>query len=721
VITRLRRAGLATLAAVLVMLGAPIGPASAQSAGRVRIDLDQLAPRVVDATTQTVTVSGKITNTGDRRVDRIAVRLQRGEPLENESQLRGALDQPQQTGAVTRPTVSSTFQDVATSTLQAGETSQFELTVSLGADRNALKIDKPGIYPLVLNVNGVPDFGSTERIGAVSMLLPVLAVPGGAAVPPPADPSRIGMLWPLVDEQPRMVETPIGGGKLIFADDALGESLTGGRLFALLNAVQSAATADNTVLRSLCFAIDADLIATVAAMTNGYQVHAGDGRLVDGKSRDAARLWLSAVQELTRGQCVIALPLADADLAALSRSGSVELRAAAIAEATATIETTLGVKPLPGVVWPDGGTLDQRTLTDLSSGRRTTVLADAGRLQQVTGVTPFTLGPVTRAIPYDPLVASSLTPRTAVESGIRTSTLQNGLATLVFRGAFHPVPGQTVLIAPPRRWSASLADLRVFLQTFQTLQSAGYARPLNLPTLVDGADQGAAGALDYSARDSAAEIPAPITAEIGRLDAVRRELIANVFAKDDTVLLDPAELLAPVQRGLIRASSTAWRAQPERASTAVREVSGQLDSMLSQVTVTNPGIPLSLASSESPIPVYTTNGLPVTVLAKVNISQLPGLRPVRTTYVQVPANRAIIQYQPVDVSRAGLFTVDVWLTTKSGTPLGDTSQVKLNSTSYGSITVAVTGTAAGALVLLVALRLIRRLRARRAVAAENDL
>ncbi|CRK60691.1 probable secreted protein [Alloactinosynnema sp. L-07] len=713
-ITRLRRAGLATLAAVLVVLGAPPGSASAQASGRIRIDLDQLTPRVVETTTQTITVSGKITNTGDRRIDRITVRLQRGDPLTTETALRGALDQPQQTTAVTKPSATTpTFQDVAAD-LRSGETTGFTLTVPLGV----LKIDSPGVYPVAVNFNGVPDYGTTERIGALSALLPVLSVPGGTPVAPPADPSSIGLLWPLIDDQPRQIDIPIDGGQPIFAEDGLAESLSRGRLLGLLG---TAASADSSVLQSLCFAIDPDLIATVKAMSDGYQVRGPDGSVGAGTGQEVAKLWLSRLRELVKGRCVIAMPFADADLVALSRSDTVDLQTVAMSAAS-TLEQTLGVKPLPGVVWPERGTLDQRTLTDLANARRTTVLADTSRLVRATGSAPYSLGSdALRAVGYDPLVESSLAPRVAVESGVRTASVQNGLATLVFRGVFQANPAKTVLIAPPRRWGVSVADLRVFLQTLQALYASGHAKPLSLTDLVGGTTLGAAGGLDYSPQDSAEEIPAPVTAEVARINTVQRELIKNVFSEDDTVGLDPAVLLTPITNGLLRATSTAWRDTPARASAAVGAVDNQLTSLLARVTISDPGIPLALASSESPIPVFVTNGLPVTVRAKINVGDTPGLRPQQTIYVRIPARHPSSHYIPVEVTRAGRFTVDVWLTTESGTVLGQTSRVKLNSTSYGSITLAVTGIAAGALVLLVGLRVVRRIRSRRAAAAADEL
>jgi uncharacterized membrane-anchored protein len=63
---------------------------------------------------------------------------------------------------------------------------------------------------------------------------------------------------------------------------------------------------------------------------------------------------------------------------------------------------------------------------------------------------------------------------------------------------------------------------------------------------------------------------------------------------------------------------------------------------------------------------------------------------------------------PAELLRAGKFTVDVQLATPGGTSLGTTSRFEISSTSYGTITVAVTGVAGGVLVLLAGRRIYRR-------------
>ncbi|MCA1655319.1 MAG: hypothetical protein LC635_02440, partial [Pseudonocardiaceae bacterium] len=81
------RAGAALLASgfLMIVIAAVSAPlASAQPVGQpvppvagaqslMELEIDQLIPRLVTAATPTVTVTGTVTNTGDRRVDNIQV------------------------------------------------------------------------------------------------------------------------------------------------------------------------------------------------------------------------------------------------------------------------------------------------------------------------------------------------------------------------------------------------------------------------------------------------------------------------------------------------------------------------------------------------------------------------------------------------------------------------------------------------------------------------
>ncbi|HEX6359741.1 DUF6049 family protein [Actinophytocola sp.] len=726
--TRGWRLAAATLAAALFGLSAPIAaPATAQqpigqpvpsvtgAQSLLELTVTELSPRVVTSATTSITVKGRVANTGDRRIDQIRVRLQRGDAVDSDKALRDI--QGQNTDAAT-----GVFQEVS-KTLQPGDNANLEVTIPIrGADKT-LKIDEPGVYPLLVNVNGQPDYGNPARLAAVSIALPVMSVPGGPDATPKTAPPALTLLWPLLDEQPRRL--PTTDGKTVLADDELADSLTvGGRLFNLVNSVRTATEASDELLRSVCFAVDPDLLETVAKMTQGYQVRLSGGQLVAGKGAQAATDWLGRVRDLTNGHCVIAVPYADADLVALSRAGAVDLEQLSLT-GSSIVAKQLSVEPLAGVYWPTGGSFDERTLIDLANVSPATILADPAHLEQVEGRAPYavngtqTANPV-RALPVDSLVSDALTRPASATPTIdgravpdTGTSVQTGLAALAYRAAFDERVGGEVLIAPPRRWLASNAELEQFLLLARQLFDGGFASPLPLDQAVNSPNGGTTGDIAFTPQDNAQEIPTQVTAEVMRINATRRDML-DAMADDNTSNVDPNDLLAPIQYGLLRGVSTAWRGRVQDADKAVDQAEAQLDALRDMVVVNNPGRPLSFASGDSPIPVGIYNGLPVTIVVRINLSSVPGLHPESVQNIRIPPFSRNQRYIPAEVSRSGRFSVDVKLTTPGGTSLGAPVRLELNSTSYGIISVAVTGTAGVVLVLLAGFRIFRRVKAARA-------
>jgi hypothetical protein len=724
--TRGWRAGAALLASALLALSAPLSaPASsAQPIGQpvspgaggqsfLSLEVDRLTPRVITSATQQVTVTGKVTNTGDRRIDAIRVRLQRGEAVDSDRRLRELRNQATDAAV-------GAFQDVSES-LQRGDSANFSVTIPVRGVARSLLIDDPGVYPLLVNVNGRPDYSEQARLAAASIALPVLSVPGGPQARPKSTPPQVTILWPLLDERPRQLLAT--DGRTLLADDELADSLSvGGRLFSLVNAVRTATAGNAALLGSICFAVDPDLLDTVSKMTEGYRVRTPSGQLVAGKGAQAATDWLVQVRDLTRGRCVISVPYADADLAALSRAGATELEALAVpAGATITANLLTPVAPMKDVYWPAGGTLDQSTLNYLTSIGPATVLVDPGHLQRVEGRAPYTVNgtqtahPV-RALPVDSLVSDALAAQAGARAPLGEGTgvsVQNGLAALAYRAAFDQRVGGQVLVTPPRRWLASSTELDQFLALAGQLFTQGFVTPLPLDQAVAAPEGGTAEAIAYNPQDSAQEIPTQVTADVMRINATKRDLM-DAMADDNTSDVDPDQLLTPVQYGLLRGVSTAWRGRTDGAVSTVQYVDSRLDALRGLVVVNDPGRPLSLASGDSPILVSIYNGLPVTIVVRINLSPVPGLRPDAIQDVRIPPLSSTPRYIPAEVSRSGRFTVDVDLSTPGGTPLGRTVRLELNSTSYGIISVAVTGTAGVVLVLLVGVRIFRRVRAARA-------
>nr|WP_052478086.1 DUF6049 family protein [Kibdelosporangium sp. MJ126-NF4]CEL15993.1 probable secreted protein [Kibdelosporangium sp. MJ126-NF4]CTQ93917.1 probable secreted protein [Kibdelosporangium sp. MJ126-NF4] len=677
---------------------APIGLARVQPANtpaRLNLEIDQLNPRVIRSDTPMVTISGKVTNVGDRRIDQVEVRLQRGEAVTDEGKLRAAMTQPPAAEGA-KPKFTS-----VTKSLEKGTSATFTATYTV----DQLELDQPGVYPVLVNVNGRPEYGGSERLTGLNVLMPVLSLPGRGAPPAPASP-KITVLWPLVDDHPRVVRQRDGDRQLVLADDDLASSLqVGGRLHGMLNAVEIATRQNSALMSSLCFAVDGDLLETVQSMGSGYQVQGGNGT-VPGRGQGFAQRWLSTLRSLTNGQCVIALPYADADLSALSRAGAADLAKTAVKQGTDAVDAVLKpTKPQSGVIWPVDGAIDQRALSDIGGLTPTTVLANPERLKGVTGRGPFTLGQSDRVLPIDQLTSSALV---GPASATGPASVQNGLAALLFRAMRS---NESVLVAPPRRWTAPASELTVYLQTIGQMFTDRLATARPLPDLADSTD-GSAAALEYPEREIAAEVSDEVISQVTQANTVQRDVL-GAMQPDDTNPRNPELLLHPIRNGLLRATSSGWRGNAAGGRQAADIAVGQLDELRNLVTVGPPGPPIIPASSNSPIPVRISNKLPVTVRVKLMISESAGLRSGTVQEKVIPAGSSASDFIPVELLRSGKFTADVWVTTPGGTRLGVTTEIEISSGNYGTITVAVTSIAGGMLVLLAARRVYRRIKQRK--------
>jgi hypothetical protein len=252
----------------------------------VRVEVTNLSPRVVTSDTTTVKIEGRITDISDRKIEGADVRFERYDNVTSENALTSAITQPHANDGI----YFTQFATVA-DTLAPGQSVNFQFDVPL-AGKDSLMLSKPGVYPLMVNVNGTPDYGNRAKLGTANTLLPVLQPPGGQQPVRPGAPG-VTLLWPIADT-PTVVGSD--GNKIILRDDALAASLApGGRLFRLVDAVESGLPPGASAAQSLCLAIDPDLLTTVEAMSRGYQVSTGNG-LVAGKGADAAKVWLDKLR-----------------------------------------------------------------------------------------------------------------------------------------------------------------------------------------------------------------------------------------------------------------------------------------------------------------------------------------------------------------------------------------------------------------------------------------
>lgn len=728
----------------LLALGSFGAAAQAQSGGtaantpsRLRLDVDQVTP-VITSTSTSFSVTGRVTNTGDRRISKLLVRLQVGNRVTTEREFTDALAN----GAAdtTQPQFTS-----ITESLEPGQSAPVQISLPFGSAAGAMKLSKPGVYPVLMNVNGTPEFGGQTRLAAVNLLVPVLGVPGKAPEHQQKA-SPVSVLWPIADTIPHVATwaQPLGG-QLVLTDDELAADLSpGGRLDSLVSAAQAAKETSPHVFSSLCLAIDPDLLSVVDGMSRGYQVQTGqDTPPATGRGTPAAQNWLTALKQLTsQNSCVVPLPFADANLSTLSQvhAGSAQdadLVTSAVSGA-ATLTRLLGVAPRAGVLWP-AGTMDTKTLGLLGNAGIQTVLTNEARQGGEPATTAASLnGTQVRGQPIDPLVSAAFAgmPGNAQLAGTPTQvnltpagdepavSTQDGLAALAFRSglgqataAQHANP---ILLAPPRRWNVPAAELTTLLDQLAAFTNAGVVQPQTLSELLAPGPGDNTATMATSADDLTSPPAGDGAAALSDLDTSTAGFAGAMKLNTNTsTRVGPGELIKPVRDGLIRASSVAWQGAGGGSAITTANARGELNVLRAAVTVVAPSQRLSLSDS-APLPVFVSNSLPVDVTVQVLLKNNAGLRPENISTYTIPAGRKINQLVNFgEALRAGRLSVDVSLSTPSGLDLGTTARFELSSNNYGVITIIVTAAAGGALLLLSARRIYRRVRDAKAARADG--
>lgn len=708
-----------------------------------RIELTDMSPRVVTpASAPVLRVSGRITNVGDRPITKLGVRLQRDDPVTSDETasraIRGVPSAPHWTRFSPLP-----------GDLAPGQSIPFQLEVPLrgGADLESLQINEPGVYPLLVNLNGKPDYGDTARLAVVPILLPVLGtppdVPGappGPALPPPPQPTPLTVVWPLAAEPARLPTAPdkqilLEGDGSGAGDPVATQIAPGGRLDGLVGALEQAVPPGSPLAAAVCVAVDPLLLETIDGMSHGYGV-AHPGGVTPGTGSKNAQTWLDRLRRVVQGRCVLALPYADPDLVAMSRAGLTDLEALATSTGVGLVRNLLGVQPLNGVSWPAAGVLDGRTLSDLTALQTHAVLLEprgvspqpqTGNVVGLATGAPVPGSAVPTGLLVDPLLAGALDPNALVDepepqqpsdtgttvAARPTDTAgalaaQDGLGALIYRAAIDP-GRQPILLVPPRRWQAGGLEATALLRTARGLLDTGFLAPRELAGMADSHPTGPAVAVDYPRPARNTELPPAVTAEVAAARDMLRDL-QGATVPDAATDLKPADLLDPLRLGLLRGMSSAWDDRPDRAAQVTNTVRDDLNLIRQAVRIVPPAGAYTLAASDSPLLITVSNELPVGVQVQLTLSEIAGLRSGAVGLQLIPARSTRQLVIPAEVTRPGQFSIAARLSTPSGTPLGSPSTLQLRSTAFGATTITLTAGAAVVLIVLVTRRIMRRAR-----------
>jgi hypothetical protein len=722
----------------------------------VLVRIDQVTPQIVTTTSEpVVTVTGTVTNIGDRTVHEVMVRLEHATAVGTSAGLRTDLD-----GGTDQYEGVADFLTVA-GELQRGQKVAFTLSAPLrSSTKPSLAIEKPGVYPLLVNVNGTPDYGEPARLDNARFLLPVVGVPAdplntsgdalsGVVAPDTSKPVPVTMLWPLADRPKLAPGAPGGAIPVRLTDDDLATSLAaGGRLDILLSAAEFATSRDvdpdGTVSRSLCLAIDPDLLVTVNAMTAGYVVSDtpdGAGQQPGtpthpGTGQAAAVAWLARLRELAHRMCVAPLPYATADLDAVQRVGDTGLSTIATTSAGDVVDKILGVTAVAGATLIPDGSLTPRTVNLLNAQGTTVVIAPADFSAEDSAGTPATADTAPRRLsdqivvaPFDPAVgaalaatgaapvaptylSTALTVRLAHDS--ETARRQDALGSMLWRALQPGVAPRAQILLPPTTWQLRPDDAGALLTTLATAIHSGLAVPRPLPTLIADATTSPAAA-------GTPQPPAVAAAERGRFDGAVITQIANEVGRlsgltaalmtDARSGLTGVSYTAPLREDMLRAIS---QAEPPDTRNGLAQgrlavVGTSIDDLFGAVTIVNPTGPYTLATEHSPLPLALHNGLAVPIRVRLHVDAPPGMTVTDLGELEVPPGYLPLRV-PIEVNFTQRVAIDVTLQTPDGVPLGEPVRLSVHSNAYGKVLFAITLSAAAVLVALAGRRLWHRFR-----------
>jgi hypothetical protein len=746
----------ATLLTLIVVPGLLPRVAAAEPGAKpfLQLHINSVTPDIVSTTSEPmVTVTGTVTNVGDRPVRDVMVRLEHAAAVSASAALRTSL-----TGDGQQYEAVADFTTVAPELLQ-GQNVPFTLAYPVrSTDVPSLRIDEPGVYPVLVNVNGTPDYGAPARLDDARFLLPVLGVPpdpstnaadtvAAVVAPDTSRPTRITMLWPLADRPRLAAGVPGGTTPVRLVDDDLASSLgDGGRLDTLLTAIDFATRPEvdpsGQVRSAACLAVDPDLLVTVNAMTTGYVVNDDPGGGLTspthpGTGQDAAVSWLNRLKALAQRMCVAPSVYAQADLSALRRVGDAGLGAAATSDAGAIVDQILGVKSVPGATLIGDGPLTGPVVGLLSEqGPTVAIAAPEFTLQDSADgdplppdLAPHRYTPQVVTAPFDPMVGAALAGagRTPVAPSYLDESLdvplqhdspvarrQDALAAMLWRGLRPTSEPRTEILVPPLVWDLAADDAAAILSTLATSIHSGLAVPRPLTAVIA---EGAAlppsdvqplpgdtlGNVNARFDDSVTEDVAAVSGKLGGL--------TSALTVDPRTGLTGTQYTAPLREDLLRAlsQSVPRDARDGMAGQRVRTVGSSVDDLFRAVTIVNPGGSYTLATERSPLPLALRNDLPVPIRVRLAVDAPPGMTVTDMGEIELPPGFLPLRV-PIEVHFTQRVAVDVALRTADGLALGEPVRLSVHSNAYGKVLFFITLSAGAVLVLLAGRRLWHRFR-----------
>jgi Family of unknown function (DUF6049) len=697
--------GLLAGAGVLLALVAVAPPAAAQpglsdkSVTVVITDMTPTTPKYTEAPSP-LTITLLLTNTTDQPLYNVSIDVERDAQVIQEKLLAQLMADPapnQDQGLL------SPLKPLPIPTLAPHERRPitYHTTTSSAVDGGGICLcfeSGGGVYPINFTVLAAPDpDAGTTVVGFGQTYLP------GFKDQPQR--MRVSWVWPLIDRPHRLLDGT-------FTDDDLATSVSsGGRLFNALTVVERVAPSVHLTLM-----IDPELLDELATMSQRYHVVSG-GRTVDGKGTAAAQAWLKRLKSVVTSTQVSLTPYGDPDIDAVTAAGLNWSDNFGPDQVTQTV-AALGMPATTDTAWPPGGIVTSAALQRiLSRGTTSEVVLSDTLFPGTSQVTPKpdALAPLPAQFGASGTVAA-VTDRTLQTWSARALTAGGSAALpqlasdLAVRAAEQSERSHYVVITAPRYVDVD-PDLavRTLLETAHaswstsvTLgQAARTIQPVDRGRLVEPTTERQLPPAAISAAQSATSYFHSFASALSNADA--------------------AALLGGLPAAVQRAESAAWQADAIRGVQFAQRLTDQVGGWQRAVHILRPSSgAYTLASTDSPLPITVVNGLPVDVRVRVRVTTANGVSGFRSDERVQTIPRAASPNSPTrstlkvqtHVQRAGTFQVDALLLAPDGTQLGSGVPLSIHCTALGAVGVIITAVAGGLLVLALAYRVHRRLRAR---------
>lgn len=614
------------------------------------------------ASPEIITVTGTVTNTSSSVWSEIHVYpLTSFQPLTTSTALSRALDSDP--GAYIGSRLLN-LRDEVPGELGPGDTAGF----SLSLPRDQLRISgEPGVYWLGLHILGTEEGVRTSEVdGRARILLPLAAA---------STHTTAALVAPVRGRVTREADGSVAD--VAGWESALGPDGRLGRQLALAGLAPQA---------PLTWMVDPAVLDAAQRLAAGNPAFTlEETPAATGNSR-VAEQWLTQFAATAADDDVWAIPYGDLDTAAALRAGRASLLTRAIQQSVTVLEG-LGLEATPALA-PQAGRLTWDVLDRLGS---TPALLTRGAVRDGASLRLDT----DRGTPLVTSIQASA-------SGGALQTRQEILAL----AAIHAATGseEPLVIQLPTDWdpgsdwatSDFFGGLATPLLTLTDLTSI-----LALPAsrVVNEADN------DLREPSSRNELPSESIAQANRLIQVGRTL-GSLITGENTVA-------DTVVRWALLGVSTHARANPVGSLQWLSERHAEIEALLGQVRIEAPTF-VTMSSEQGPFQVTVENGLPVPVTVGVHARSLGGqLEVEEPDPVEVGAEQQRSIRLVASARGLGEYRLQLRPMTTEGDAFGATTELRIRSSRVGQFIWA--GLGAGTLVLvgLIAIRVRRRMRARK--------